>query len=634
MSREIGESAIVKLSDEPYQGFMMLMYNSLLNSKKFRKKIERIEKEISWFNGMNNSTKRPDYIGFYDHIKKHYFDVDNTSIEPKYKAILDYTYGEEPEVLYFIMLFVKRQNDLDQFMEMYDTENSEKDSKLQKQYHKLFNEMKLLIGLLEKLDKLVLAVINSYDLINLQHLDDSIKELDGVTLKHRFLAAISRKEKNIAFKLLGRLRDLDDGEDCYLEALAHFTNEEYEDAIRFAKKVKPGEIDYPSASAMIMECYAIMGDIKSFNRYMEDIKNKISSSYLIYLLQTLICNLNSEELDDEDLKLSLTSEIDRKLDFKENASLIGKVYRNFVDIALEGIGLVEEILYYATFTEELMIPDKIQFRLSQLSLALNLYPNEDISQYLDVDNVSKKGLDICREEISKWAMITLINKNPDESFQNIYLAFMAQYKLGFVKDFIDNIESNLTSIEMHGINGESQAYDLISLAYIECSISGRNTDKILEVLKRANINIEKNSHEIKSKKILSILSDKGRVAYDAAEWQYNRAIEEDYGWKDAGMLSLAYFRILEVEFNQKIILPLLTIISISELESRFNEHKEKLSGKPLYIYKTKWETLIKEFKNITDPNNHTDGLMLGPLEYFLRNLGSKYDNTDEWSGIG
>jgi hypothetical protein len=134
--------------------------------------------------------------------------------------------------------------------------------------------------------------------------------------------------------------------------------------------------------------------------------------------------------------------------------------------------------------------------------------------------------------------------------------------------------------------------------------------------------------EIKTKKILSILTDNGKIAYNAAEWQYNNAMQEDYGWKDAGMISLSYFRILEVEFNEKIITPLADSISIRELDNKFYDHLRKLQGEVQDFYRKKWGTIISTFKNINNPAKEGEGLMLGPLEYFFRNLGRRYDKND------
>lgn len=622
--------SIGKLSEEPYKSHLLLWYDKLNSIKRFRKKIQEIEKEISWFNGVHAPSKRPDHSAFYDHLLKYYFDANNTTIAPKYKAIFEYTYGEEPLVLYFVMLYIKRLSDKEQFEEKYSVEALDKDRSLAEEYLKIHNEWSLLFGLLEKMEGLVLAVVNSMELTKVKHLDEDVKELDSVTLKHRFLAAVSRREKNTAFKLLGRLRDLDDGEDYYLEAIAHYNSEEYDEALRYARKVNPEEIDYPSAAALIMECYVNKGDFSSFIKYFEEnMKGRISASYLLYLLQELILNADFQELEDEELLKLNEEEIDNKIDPKQDPAMMGKVIRNFVKMALEGINIVNDFFDYKSLAGKTDIPDKIQSRLDQLDLALSLYTEEDICKYIDLEYAEKNGLGHCKEKLREWALTILINKNPDKSFENIYQALMVHYRLGFVKKYIEDIEKNLTNLQLHGANGENKAYELIRLAYNEGSLLRIDTNKFLEALKKANINMENASSEIKAKKIFSILAENGKIAYNSAEWMYNKAMEEDYGWKDAGMISLSYFRILEVEFNEKIITPLIASISINDLEDKFKEHQRKLYGRSQEDYRRKWGTIIGVFRNSKSPYKEAEGLMLGPLEYFFRNLGKRYDKDDQ-----
>lgn len=80
--------------------------------------------------------------------------------------------------------------------------------------------------------------------------------------------------------------------------------------------------------------------------------------------------------------------------------------------------------------------------------------------------------------------------------------------------------------------------------------------------------IDDTDNHIEDKKILSILSPKGQFAYKAALWQFEQAINANYGTIDAGMLCLAYMRILELEINEKILLKLVN--HMAEIRDDYN----------------------------------------------------------------
>lgn len=60
------------------------------------------------------------------------------------------------------------------------------------------------------------------------------------------------------------------------------------------------------------------------------------------------------------------------------------------------------------------------------------------------------------------------------------------------------------------------------------------------------------------KQVYNKLSPRGVYAFQVAEWAFDKDREEDYSWKDAGPLSLNYFRIIELELNQKMIVPIIS----------------------------------------------------------------------------
>ena len=57
--------------------------------------------------------------------------------------------------------------------------------------------------------------------------------------------------------------------------------------------------------------------------------------------------------------------------------------------------------------------------------------------------------------------------------------------------------------------------------------------------------------------VLGMITESGKLLYASAESSYRDARDSDYGWKDAGMLSLGFFRLVEVEMRQKLLVDVL-----------------------------------------------------------------------------
>ena len=103
-----------------------------------------------------------------------------------------------------------------------------------------------------------------------------------------------------------------------------------------------------------------------------------------------------------------------------------------------------------------------------------------------------------------------------------------------------------------------------------------------------NAKIEMCDNEIKS-----TLSDKAKIAYDAATWQYRVTIEEEYGIRDAGMLCLSYMRIVELELNNIFVQCLRG--HGSELRAKFEEKKAQLRGNEKSEFINKWKICVDGF---------------------------------------
>jgi len=111
--------------------------------------------------------------------------------------------------------------------------------------------------------------------------------------------------------------------------------------------------------------------------------------------------------------------------------------------------------------------------------------------------------------------------------------------------------------------GNAYVIDLMKKIYIDVSIYKRyeiNDQKTTiadviysELKKYAPYVLDEIKDHSQDKKIISLLSDKGKFAYKAALWQFEKSMNSSYGTTDAGMLCLSYMRILELEINERLI---------------------------------------------------------------------------------
>ncbi len=641
---------IGKLTESPYYEFLLKTLQHLEGSRKSRKKLERMESEIERYTGKHSRHFTPDYRSFLEFAAREYLhldEMDPKAVDSRYQQFFDPDMSEFPDFVYLLCIYVKYHRDRLEFERTHPLQEgvtaplSKAD---QMTYIQLYNTQKLLISFFEKSENLTAVVINSVNNISTEYLDENLKDLDAHERKSRFMAAISLREKSKAFKLLGRLTDLDPGEEEYLEALAHFNNEEYRDAVRFASKVSPDALDYGASTALKLDCLAHLGDADPFLEAMDQSISHISNLWhVIYLFQTLLSvqrfpNMGAAETFFTHLMDALEP-LSEKTNFmakKGDQRYAGLVRQNIAKAAFELYTMFEEASHYEEDTD---LPNALAIRIAQLTMVVGLFIEpipEFVTSFFEGDDTAENR----KEQLVLFLLPFLIDNNPDKKFDNMALAFKLQYQLGFVEDFCDNVIKNLKALSLYAGSGEEQAAQLICLAYMEllatdqADVESPDGLSLKEAAERWMNNSNDLGKQVNDRIITDSLSSMGKLAYQAAEWQYFQTVDQDYGWKDAGMLSLAYFRIIELEMNQKLIYPLLGHLDVSSLIEAFNQRKTQLHDQGVSFriqknYERKWSYLLPAFRDLASGNAaHSNGIMLGPLEVFLKNLTTHLDAED------
>ena len=176
-------------------------------------------------------------------------------------------------------------------------------------------------------------------------------------------------------------------------------------------------------------------------------------------------------------------------------------------------------------------------------------------------------------------------------------------------------------------NGNVYVIELMKKIYIDVSIYKRYeindkkttiADVFYDQLKRnAPYVLDEIEDHSQDKRIISILSDKGKFAYKAALWQFENAINSNYGTTDAGMLCLSYMRILELEINERLITRLRS--HKDEIKQKYTEFLDGFSKDEKEKHDKTWNYAISSITKTEDGR----GLELGPVYAILEILRDK-----------
>lgn len=168
----------------------------------------------------------------------------------------------------------------------------------------------------------------------------------------------------------------------------------------------------------------------------------------------------------------------------------------------------------------------------------------------------------------------------------------------------------------------SKSIKSVELLYVAKAISNSEEDKkeIDRILEKYDINFQEGEKEaIFFRTIVKSLSTKGYVGYLSAEKLYDLIIKGNYGELDAGMLSLSYYKIIEIESAERLWKPLLSSIGKEKLYAEYQQTIEmiediKKRGKFANKYKRVFNNLTKD-----EPT-----LMLGDLEILFGGIKNEH----------
>lgn len=219
-----------------------------------------------------------------------------------------------------------------------------------------------------------------------------------------------------------------------------------------------------------------------------------------------------------------------------------------------------------------------------------------------------------------------------EALSNYIVYFKVLEELGLHIKYYNCAKKYMNKLMSFPKVYKDDVHHIIGNAYYIGKKEKLETDNNLVKYIEDNRNLFKEEEDyIDNKKIYDILSIEGKSAYEIAEWEFNNSQTSYFGWKDAGPLSLSFFRIIELEINKKFIIKLIKECGYQQLKDRYdkdiNNENLSLKRKKNYIYT--WERNLKSFEKICKNDNKINGLELGALKVFIDAI-----NTYEQTNIG
>ena len=455
--------AIKLLLMNPYRQVLEEEYKKICEVHRYRKKIEGIENEVSWFNGKSNRYWTDDRQGFLTHYRNNYAGRKSAPMGPVFHSLTTFSYGEEPEIVYFMVLLVKKDGEMRAFMKAHPDPNEiRRDETLRTTQMRLRNEYRLLEALLKNLEPAVATIEASIAELFSQDLDKDADKLPLSVLNSRFLRSLRGTDREVPAKLLALLKERGAEDIVYLEALAASHAEEYEKCIGLIDQVPANHENHDALVILRETCLAKLGRVQEFLDGFSAVNPaELDNLHLMYILQELITHSDYGELDTDEFTEAMHRLVRTKVKRTENSPFTGMVSRNYVNYLREAFSIAAKLNMIRNKSGDSAMPQEDLERLFQLQMALDLYPSEDIASFVDLDSLAENGVKSSQEKIGKFALSLLLEKNRGASFENVYLALSTLRDMRLDSTFVGIVESNLDPLLKYGKNGEKRAYDLI-----------------------------------------------------------------------------------------------------------------------------------------------------------------------------
>jgi hypothetical protein len=433
--------------------------------------------------------------------------------------------------------------------------------------------------------------------------------------EHRvaFFDAIAKGDEHTAFKLVGRLREEehDFGEVAFLEATASFHADKFKDAIKQSREVPREAIDWPRAFMLRLESYAYLGDFPAIEAELRAFPEFVfPECFILYVCQITVENSANPEESLERAKRMLEGSIGAQPGpgifqtwNQHSCQLAVRLFEKVRDAWLMEAALEQTAGEGVPHSERLQSPS-----VQRLQCALAL--DGDLTSRLA--GVGPEG--------AYTEIVNRLLNYGSPGRKDFFQALATQWRIGDRSVFLANA---LESIDNLSADSSREARQAMIWAYQEAKLSSRHAEaeglrwKLLEIPLMAD-RLREIEEETSAEQLERALSPMARLGLRSANWDLAQATQEDLGWKDAGMISLGFFRIIELEFNEQLIFPMVRDLEIADLDSSLHALRASQVNRAAKEIKV-WERMLPQLLRAKEEHK---GLELGALEMLLKKVAS------------
>jgi hypothetical protein len=425
-----------------------------------------------------------------------------------------------------------------------------------------------------------------------------------------FFKAVASGDGHMAFKIVGKLKeeDHDAGEVSFLEATASFHSNRLEEAVQYARAVPKFAIDYRRAFMLVLEAFALQGDVARLSDEIERTPIlEYPAFFLAYVFQVAIAN----STDPEHSLIRLNPIFDRFTTPSHPGEGAFRIWNRYS--CQLGVQFVEQ--QRDSLVKRLAMQQSLSDKTDEVPTLREL----QVECALRVDNdLGAKLFDVDLERAAQYIEKRLLGVFQPVTKDYIQ-ALVTHWRIGDRLHFLGSVVANIEFLVSLSTN---ETWKIIVWAYQEAQIQQRteNVELLRSRLLGSPEMAEKLSeieNDVTLDRIERQLSAMGKMALRSANWDLSHASEGISLWRDAGMISLGFFRILELEFNERLIFPITYSLNLDELEICF----EHLRAGELVGARKKavafWERLIRPLR---DAKQQRKGLDLGTLETLLQKV--------------
>lgn len=604
----MGVNTVEFLNDKEMMTFAYLIYETAESNSEDSKKLHDLEQLIAENAGTEEGVKK-----IYMHIFNRFMQTNH------YQVTSDLYYGLSGQSTggsdFYLLLGIMAH--------LYDKCHEEEAKNPQ-----TTAQLTLVVEVLANyFDPIINSIMENIRQLRNEHLDDGVEQCNAGQIKARLSIALAKKQASMALKLIGSLlvkkNELDEGESYYLEGISHYINHEYSEACYYLDKVVLGNCDFNSAFSLKLECCALMGERDKLQAYIHDNLSIVYDRWLLtYMFMTLAFETDNPAVE-------LPEEI-KMLDHY-SPSFKSRAIRLAARALTEGFELKENALLIRSVSEDSSIFEEDTKKLKRLNNVLSLFVLEDDSapfkDCLSSDSLNADSFDRVKTENTDKIYEMLLNQNPEDfDMENFRAVASIALRLKGSDAFIDLITGHLAELkkELTDGNSSTDAMEFLRMAYVESTVQGNTIPELAELVKDTSDEI---SDDINTKQIIRKLSPMGKLAFQSAEKMLHMAEKTDFTMYDAGMLGLGYYRIIELEINQRIIFPMIKDFWIEAMTGK----KNSMDDEAWKTFVKSWKFYNNKFEAIAQSNYTGKSLMLGEIYKFFLLIRTKCEENDSFA---